>query len=152
MIIMIKAIIFDLDDTTYPVHVKTINTLKVKVMLERLKKRYKLVVLSNGFRYKINAHIKGANYENLFVKVYGPNCFVNRKPLPNKIHRILRELNITKDNAIIVGDKQYTDILVAKLSGIKSVLVTNGKKKRLFVKPDYKINSVLDLERVLEKL
>ena len=141
-----------MDDTIYPVHVKTINTGKVKLMLEQLKKKYKLILLSNGFKYKILERIKKANYESLFYKVYTPDFFVNRKPLPNKIHRILKDLNITKDQAVIVGDKQYTDILVAKLSGIKSILVTNGKKKMIYFKPNYKINSILDLERVLEKL
>lgn len=149
---MIKAIIFDLDDTLYPVKVKTINTNKVKVMLERLKKKYKLIVLSNGFRYQIIARIKKAEYENLFEKVYTPNFIINRKPLPNKILRILKDFSISKSQALIVGDKQYTDILVAKLSGIKSVLVTNGKKRLIYFKPDYKINSVLDLERLLEKI
>lgn len=149
---MIKVIIFDLDDTLYPIYVKTINTKKVKPLLERLKKKYKLIVLSNGFRYKILDRIKKADYENIFTKVYTPNFLLNRKPLPNKIFKILKDLNITKDQAIIVGDKIYTDILVAKLSGIKSILVTNGNKKFNFVKPNYKINSVLDIERVLEKL
>lgn len=149
---MIKTIIFDLDDTLYPVKIKTINTSKVKVMLERLKKHYRLICLSNGFRYKILARIKGASYENLFEKVYTPNFLINRKPMPNKIHKILKDLNISKSQALIVGDKQYTDILVAKLSGIKSVLVTNGKKRLIYFKPDYKINSVLDLERLLEKI
>jgi len=149
---MIKAIIFDLDDTLYPVHVKTINPEKIKSMLERLKKHYKLICLSNGFRYKILARINDAGYEKFFEQIYTPNLLVNRKPLPNKIYRILKDLKITKDQAVIVGDKLYTDILVAKLSGVKSVLVTNGKKKALYLKPDYKINSVLDLERVLEKI
>lgn len=149
---MIKAIIFDLDDTIYPVHVKTINTMKVKPLLERLKKRYKLIVLSNGLRFKIKERIAKAGYDNLFTKVYNPNFIINRKPFPGKIYKILKELNITKNEVVIVGDKIHTDILVAKIVGIKSILVTNGNKKFNFVKPDYKVNSVLDLERVLEKL
>jgi len=149
---MINTIIFDLDDTLYPVHVKTINTQKVKSMLERLTKKYRLILLSNGFRYKILDRVKKADYNNLFLNIYTPNFFINRKPLPNKILRILNYCNVTKSQAIIVGDKQYTDILSAKLSGIKSVLVTNGKKRLIYVKPDYKINSVLDLERLLEKI
>jgi len=147
---MITTLIFDLDDTLYPVHVKTINTEKVKAMLERLKKRYKLVLLSNGNRHKVLERVKKSGYEGLFLYIYTPNLLVNRKPLPTKIHRILKDLNVKKEEVLIIGDKQYTDLLVAKLSGIKSVFITNGKKRFLYVKPDYKINSVLDLERLLE--
>jgi len=149
---MIKLIIFDLDDTLYPDKVKSINKVKSLELVKRLSKKYDLVVLSNGKRKKILARIQDLGIKPFLKNIYLRTYFVHRKPFPTKVFKILNDFGLNKKEVILVGDKQYTDILVAKLSGIKSVLVTNSKKKTLFIEPSYKINSILDLERLLEKI
>lgn len=148
---MIKAIVFDLDDTLYPVHVKSIDTKKVKAMLLRLKKKYKLIILSNGFTHKIMRKVKEAGYDKIVSKIYTPNLLINRKPIVNKLGKIAKEFYLKNDEILMVGDKVHTDVLAAKRAKVRCVFVTNGNKKIMFVKPDYIINSVLDLEKVLYK-
>lgn len=45
------------------------------------------------------------------------------KPLPFKYISAKHKLNIPKKNILMIGDQLFTDILGAKLSGIKSALV-----------------------------
>jgi putative hydrolase of the HAD superfamily len=149
---MIKAIIFDLDDTLYPDKIKTIDKKKSAELIKNLSKKYMIAITSNGNAKKNSKKIDELGIRKYLKKIMLREFFINRKPLPNKINRILKELNITNKEALIIGDKIHTDILVAKLTKVKSVLVTNGQKRIQFVKPDYKINSVLDLERILTKL
>ncbi len=149
---MVKLLIFDLDDTLYPDKVKKINKEKSAELIKNLSKKYMIAITSNGNAKKNSKKIDELGIRKYLKKIMLREFFVNRKPLPNKINRILKELNITPKDALIIGDKIHTDILVAKLTKVKSVLVTNGNKKWNFVKPDYKINSVLDIERILNKL
>jgi len=67
----------------------------------------------------------------------------------------LQEHKIKKTEAIIVGDKLDTDILAAKKAGIANVLVLTGVTKKQEVKmnkkikPDFVINSLKDIPRIL---
>lgn len=149
---MIKLLIFDLDDTLYPDKVKTIDIKKVKSMLEKLRKDYHLILLTNDFKFSVLKKINDSEYNELFSKIYNPNFFINRKPLTFKFKKIIKEFNVNKNNVLMVGNTVYTDMLFAKFCGIKSVLITNGKKKKTIIKPDYTINSILDLERILSRL
>ncbi len=52
------------------------------------------------------------------------------KPNKNFLLPILKDLKISPDDAVIVGDRLYTDIILGKNSNICSVLVLSGETKR----------------------
>lgn len=142
-------IIFDMDDTLI---YKSLDLDAVKKMLQRLREKAYLVVLTNGAKKTLQKQVVKYDLEPYFDGFYSRSWFFNRKPLPFKFNEIYKKYNIEKKNIYMIGDKKYTDILGAKLFGIKSVLVdVNSKGNRLFpfVRPDYTIKSILELEKVL---
>jgi HAD superfamily phosphatase (TIGR01668 family) len=46
-----------------------------------------------------------------------------RKPLGRGFRRALRHLRMTKDEVVVIGDQLFTDVLGAKLAGLKVILV-----------------------------
>ncbi|GAC1579477.1 MAG: YqeG family HAD IIIA-type phosphatase [Candidatus Elarobacter sp.] len=46
-----------------------------------------------------------------------------RKPLPHGFRRALHLLEVTAEEAVVVGDQLFTDVLGAKLAGLEVILV-----------------------------
>ncbi|MEI6056404.1 MAG: HAD-IIA family hydrolase [Lentisphaerota bacterium] len=53
-------------------------------------------------------------------------CHIFGKPDPEGIFQILKRFNITKDKAVMIGDRIDTDILCGKNAGIKTALALTG--------------------------
>ncbi|MBQ8979749.1 MAG: YqeG family HAD IIIA-type phosphatase [Oscillospiraceae bacterium] len=57
------------------------------------------------------------------------------KPLPKGYREAIRKMGVRKDETVTIGDQLFTDILGAKLFGIKSILVIPIEpEKTLFFK------------------
>ncbi len=110
----VKNILLDIDDTIsssqdFFVDKETKNWLK---MLEELS--VKVVIVSNN------------SFER--VKYFGeslhiPYVFKALKPMPFKVKKVIDSIGAKKENTVIIGDQIFTDVLVSKILGIKSVLV-----------------------------
>jgi len=67
----------------------------------------------------------------------------------------IKDMNLEKNEVIMVGDDIISDILGAKSCFLKTVLVRSGKFKEsdlLKAKPDFLIDSIKDLPKLLETL
>lgn len=53
-------------------------------------------------------------------------CHIFGKPDPEGIFQILERFNVTKDRAVMIGDRVDTDILCGKNAGIKTALALTG--------------------------
>ncbi|MBI4044523.1 MAG: HAD-IIA family hydrolase [Candidatus Diapherotrites archaeon] len=78
------------------------------------------------------------------------------KPQKEFFEAALYKLNAKPEETMMIGDSIETDILGAKNTGIKAVLVKTGNFKpealeKSVLKPDYVIESVADLPALLEK-
>lgn len=71
------------------------------------------------------------------------------KPSQFMIDTIFARLSLPKEDILLIGDRLETDIQMAALAGISSVLVKSGVKNELSansaVQPDFVIDSVADL-------
>lgn len=86
----------------------------------------------------------------------GKKPFYIGKPRKEMAECAITKFNISKEKAVIVGDRLYTDIACGNNAGIASVLVLSGESTREDAdkspqKPDYIIDSVIDLYNVLRK-
>ena len=52
-----------------------------------------------------------------------------KKPFPKKIKRAMREMGVSKEETLFMGDQIFTDVLAARLSGIRAALVPPIKDK-----------------------
>ncbi len=46
-----------------------------------------------------------------------------RKPLPRGFARALRMMGLARDEVVVIGDQLFTDILGAKIAGLRTILV-----------------------------
>lgn len=78
------------------------------------------------------------------------------KPLPHMVAMALEKLQAKRETTAIVGDRLYTDMLMAYDSGVTSILVLSGETniddlEGADRKPDYVFRSLGDLQRALRQ-
>lgn len=125
----------------------------VNAMLKDLKKRYKIGLLSNCIHKEINVLLKSSGIEKrLFDYIIGKEDVRHSKPYPDEIFKVEHLAHLKAD--YMVGDSIY-DIIAAKKAGVTSISVLTGlavRKELLRYKPDYILNSVKELPRLLKKI
>ena len=103
--------------------------------------------------------------ENGFVPDCGSMCYSYEKatgrapifigkPRPLMIEAVLGKFGINKDDAVIIGDRLYTDILSGINAGVDTICVLSGESSAEDVessenKPTYTINHIKDLLKIL---
>lgn len=110
----IEAVLTDLDNTLITWDNPS-GTKELKRWVKEMKDaEIPVIVVSNNTSKRVSAAIKHLNI---------PFETSSGKPLPFGVKRALKKINIHPNKVILVGDQILTDILSAKLAGIKSILV-----------------------------
>ncbi|MDR0999658.1 MAG: YqeG family HAD IIIA-type phosphatase [Clostridiales bacterium] len=116
----IKALIFDIDNTLVPYHVRRPPT-KTATLLARLQKMgFKVCLLSNNGRNRMetfNEHLKL------------PAFHFGLKPLPGKAKQILKQINVEPQHAAIIGDQVFADVWCGKRLKLTTILIKPIDKK-----------------------
>ena len=122
----LKSIFIDIDDTLTE-HGSPIIDKKVTDWINLITSSdIKIILVSNNFKNRV---------EKFAQKISLPFVYFSCKPLPIGFIGALRKANVKKNEAVVVGDQLFTDILGANLFGIKSILVEpRSKSKTLFLK------------------
>ncbi|HEV3157064.1 MAG TPA: YqeG family HAD IIIA-type phosphatase [Candidatus Baltobacteraceae bacterium] len=111
----VQGIILDLDNTIVAFGGEDIDPAD-RAWIKAAKERgLRIVLLSNNFSARV-----GCISENLDV----PAISCALKPLPTAFLRALRLLKTERRATIVVGDQLLTDVLGAKLVGLRSILTT----------------------------
>lgn len=87
------------------------------------------------------------------TKVTGADGY-KPKPAPDMVHALLKEMNLSKDEVLVVGDTTF-DIDMGNSAGCKTVAVTYGnhpKERLLASNPNYIIDSFKDLSDIVKDL
>ncbi len=111
-------------------------------VLKDLKKKYKLVLLSNSTSEARNV-IEKFKIEEYFDLIY-ISC-EKKKLKADLFKEALKKLKLKPEDAVMVGDSTHTDIEGAEKVGIKGILLDRRNKRE----HDSKIVSLNDLESVL---
>lgn len=110
----IKAVLTDLDNTLIAWN-NPDGTEELRAWLEIMKEaNIPVVVVSNNNAERV------ARAVEVFDLAYVARAL---KPLSRGINKAYRELNVNKDEVVMVGDQIMTDIRAANRAGIKSILV-----------------------------
>ncbi|MCH5197799.1 MAG: HAD-IA family hydrolase [Oscillospiraceae bacterium] len=102
-----------------------------EVITEIRNRGMKTAVVSN----KIDSAVKQLAEEyfgSLFDMCVGESDKIKKKPAPDEVEAVLRELNIKKEEALFVGDSEV-DIETSKNAGLPIISVTWGFKDREFL-------------------
>ncbi len=113
--------------------------------LTKLKKKYKIGLLSNG-----NSYPERCGLENIFEFVIFSQDFGIEKPDPRIYEIAMKKAQCNSSEMIHIGDSLESDIQGAKNAGIKNIWLNRNNVKNDFnFKPDFEINSLKELLRIL---
>jgi len=122
--------------------------------VERLSRKYKLYLASNGTASVQKGRMTSANLYRFFEKVFVSQEIGANKPAPEYFERCFAQIpDFDKSKAIIVGDSLTSDILGGQNAGIATCWVNpNHKARREDIWVDYEIEALSQLEALLESL
>ncbi|MDC3418500.1 HAD family hydrolase [Aquibacillus salsiterrae] len=122
-------------------------------VLERLNNDYQLLLLTNGSPDLQNTKLTiTPELTNYFDHIIISGAFGRGKPDPSIFDHALEVANVSKDEAIMVGDNLMTDILGSNRIGMKNVWINRENKQKTEVEPSYEIKHLEELFPLLEKL
>ena len=117
-------------------------------VLEYLKFRYPIVVISNGFSELQYHKIKNAGLAPYIDKVILSDEVGVNKPHPAIFEFALDTVGVDPSAVVMVGDNIHTDITGAKNSNIDQ-LWFNPKRESVDVSPTYTITTLCEIKQIL---
>lgn len=122
-------------------------------ILKELSEKYKLILLTNGSsdlqRIKLSLSPELSPYlDDIIIS----GDFGKGKPDPSLFAHVLERNELTKEEAIMVGDNLKTDILGASRSSIRSVWINHDNRKVEDVSPTYEISRLKEIIPVIKSL
>ena len=122
-------------------------------VLDELKGKYKLLLLTNGSPELQNTKLEiTPELVPYFDQIVISGAFGRGKPDASIFEHALEIMELDKDEVLMVGDNLMTDILGASRVGIKSVWINRHDKERNEVLPTYEIKHLEELFPILESL
>ena len=121
--------------------------------LEALSKKYKLYLVSNGTARVQAGRLKSANISHFFEIIFVSQEVGADKPDITYFERVFARIEgFQKEKAIIVGDSLTSDIQGGINAGIRTCWVNPKGKPDTNIEPHYQIESIAQLEALLETL
>lgn len=102
-------------------------------LLEEMKRvGIKLAVVSNKADYAVQILCE-QYFPGIFHMAVGEKETVRKKPAPDAVYAVLKELQTEKENAVYIGDSEV-DIATAQNAGMEAILVSWGFRDIDFLK------------------
>lgn len=154
---VVRAIYFDLDGTLIPqpqikdgCFANIYPDAHIHNILSSLKKRYELVIVTNGSSYNQKKKIKEANLGSYFSFIHISSEVNSQKPRKNIFLNALQASGHRPKEVLFVGNDPICDIQGARSVGMKTCWISNGNIFPPDIQaPDFTINSLGELEEVL---
>ena len=126
----------------------------MKHTLKKLRKHYRIGIITSGGRDSTRAFIRKYGMERLIGYVISAEDCRYIKPHPMPLFKIAEAADVPIRNCLMVGDTVF-DVICAKRAGARSAAVKTGFDSELFLKwhrADILLDSVNDLpEKLLNK-
>jgi phosphoglycolate phosphatase len=120
-------------------------------LLDELKKQgYHLAIVSNKADFGVK-ELQEIYFKEYITTAIGEKEGIRKKPAPDTVEQALRELGMTKEAAIYVGDSDV-DIQTAKNAGLPCISVTWGFRSREFLEEHGAECFADDTEQLLQLL
>ncbi len=91
----------------------------LKIILSKLKEKYKLAVFTNNNRIQTERILKALGIERLFDYIFTYESYKLIKPNPEVFKKIIKELKIKPEECLMVGDRYHFDLLPAQEQEMK---------------------------------
>ncbi|MGB9894745.1 MAG: HAD family hydrolase [Thermoproteota archaeon] len=124
----------------------------VKETLSYLRGRgIKMAVVSNGSKSEIPKYLKNGGIYEFFQAIITADDVKEPKPAPEPVLKALRELNVSKERGLMIGDT-LIDGISARRAGVKVALLTWGIENEEEIRrfnPDYILSKIEDLKELV---
>lgn len=121
--------------------------------VEQLSKNYKLYMTSNGTTWVQRSRLESADIQKFFHDIFISQEIGFNKPAVEYFEGCFARIpGFDPKKAMIVGDSLSSDIKGGKNAGIATCWVNPGHKPAGEIQPDYQIESLAQLEALLESL
>ncbi|MBA31849.1 MAG: hypothetical protein CL748_04930 [Chloroflexi bacterium] len=122
--------------------------------LSLLREKYKIIMISNTGLTSPKAYIKWFKEIDLYDKFDGfffSNELSLAKPSEKLFHMAFSSVNSLPEDVLHIGDNINTDICGAKKVGASTVWISNGNDYKFSCKPDFFVESVIDIKKIIEQ-
>jgi len=114
---------------------------------------HSLALLTNGAPDLQREKIAASGLEPFFKAIAVSGEHGIGKPEPEIFHRLLSELGVSADEAVMVGNSLERDITGARNAGIRSIWIrVPGSEEHAEVTPDHTITALSEIPAILEQL
>lgn len=118
-----------------------------KALVEYLKVKYKLVIISSSERSMLDVKLKNEQLVLNFERIFStPSDFKISMKNKEAFLRLLHELGIGKEELIHIGDSKHMDLESPKAVGIQSYLID---RERRYEGKENVVHSLLELKEIL---
>lgn len=121
------------------------NTFEI---LNYLKNKYKLHIITNGFEEVQNIKLKTSKLISFFDKIITSEKVNAKKPDPKIFKYALEQINVEAENTIMIGDDLPVDIIGAKNVGMHQIYF-NPKNEKHSHEVDYEIKNLIEIKEIL---
>lgn len=127
---------------------------EVCALLDGLRRRYRLAIVTDGLPATQKRKIAALRLETMVDAIVYPWELGAPKPAPLAFHEACRRLDVTPDQAVIVGDDPFHDVEAARAAGIACIRIRTGRAREVPTRHPPaaygEIASLADLEAMLE--
>ena len=102
----------------------------VNPTLTKLKRKYKLIIVTHSTKVLLDLKIKPNNLDKYFTKIYSTPSDFRSSKTKEIYEKILKDLNLKPEELIHIGDDKEFDFDVPKKLGIKCFLIDRKRKHK----------------------
>lgn len=117
-------------------------------ILDYLKPKYKLYVITNGFGESQAKKMESSGLSGYFELVVTSETTGHKKPDPRIFHYAMEKAGASKESSLMIGDNPISDIKGAHGAGIDQVFF-NPLGKSIDITPTHTISHLRELEALL---
>lgn len=118
-------------------------------LLDYLRHKYKMHILSNGFTEVQIKKIENSGLMPYFNKIILSEEAKCNKPHPDIFTYALKNTNSRRDQTVMIGDNWDTDIVGARRSRIAQIWFNPKGENPIGFEPTYTVNSLEEIKKIL---
>ena len=116
-------------------------------MLDYLKPKYQLHIITNGFASVQTKKMKNSNIDHYFETITNSEMAGVKKPHKKIFDFALSLSNASKEESLMIGDSYEADILGAQNAGIEAIFFNEQNIQTDL--PVFQVNHLLELKKIL---
>lgn len=117
-------------------------------LLDYLKPKYHLHLITNGFQEVQHTKLSGSGLEPYFETLTVSEEVGVKKPNPEIFHYALRKANATAEESLMIGDEMAVDIDGARAAGIDQILF-NPKGEKIEGERTFEVCNLLEIKEII---